>query len=138
MKIFIDTSSLFKKYVQEAGSDTFEEVLKKTTEIIISPITWLEVNSVLERRLREKTISEKESKWVEREVKKDLCFFGIVKWNERLEDKAVQLIRKYQLKVFDGVQLASCLIAKTELFLTSDKKLYQSSKKEKVRTQLIG
>ena len=45
MRVFVDTSALFKKYVAEPGGKAFEQVLEKATEIAVSPVTWLEVQA---------------------------------------------------------------------------------------------
>jgi uncharacterized protein with PIN domain len=47
MIAFIDTSSLFKKYVEEGDYQALDSLLKDISEIIISPITALEFNSVI-------------------------------------------------------------------------------------------
>ena len=57
----------------------------------------------------------------------DFDYFGVVAWSENLEDTGVRLIRRHQLKVFDGFQLASAVISKADLFLPSDKRLYKSA-----------
>jgi len=130
MKAFIDTSSLIKKYIEEKGSETLDKHLEKITQIIISPITILEINSVLERKLREKTITKKESEFVEKELKTDLIYMGVVNWNNNLEKKSIEVIRKYQLKVFDGLQLAAGIISESDIFITSDDKLFKNASKE--------
>ena len=130
MKAFIDTSSLVKKYIEEDGSNKLDKCLEEITELIISPITSLEINSVLERKLREKTITKAESVIVEKEYRKDLIYMGVVNWNSNLENKSIELIRKHQLKVFDGLQLASGVLSKSNLFITSDEKLFIKAKKE--------
>jgi len=71
MRAFIDTSSLFKKYIEENGSKKLEELLGSVSEIIIAPITILEVNSILERRLKEKSINSLDAKWIEKEFLRD-------------------------------------------------------------------
>ncbi|EKD27928.1 MAG: hypothetical protein ACD_79C00496G0011 [uncultured bacterium] len=138
MKAFIDTSSLIKKYVEESDSKLLDEYLEKIEQIIISPITAMEIHSVLERKLREKTITVDEAEFVEKEFKIDLIYFGVIKWNENLEKKTIQMIRKYQLKVFDGMQLASGVLSNSDIFITSDKRLYNTASKELKKAVFIG
>ena len=75
MKIFIDTSGLVKKYFQEEGSDALKEFIKTAMEIIVSPITRLEANSVLVRKLTEKDITEEEARTIKKEMNKDFKYF---------------------------------------------------------------
>lgn len=138
MRAFIDTSSLFKKYVDEEGADTFDKLLQSVTEIIIAPITLLEINSIIERRLREKTLSAADAKWIEKEFMFDLNFYGVVQFNEKLNSECIRVIRKYQMKVLDGIQLSSAIIAKPDVFIASDKNLHKSAGKEIKRVEFIG
>lgn len=129
MRVFVDTSSLFKKYVNEPGSDVFENTLSRATEIAVSPVTWIEMNAAIERRLTGRSLSAEQADWLRAEAKKDFTYFFQVLWNENLENKAVELIRKHALKTMDAVQLASGFLSESELFLTSDQKLYKEAKK---------
>ena len=130
MKAFIDTSSLIKKYVKEKGSDDFESLLEKVSEIIIAPVFWLEINSAIERRLREKTLTASQANRIRNEIKRDLFYFHKINWNENLEEHALVLIQKYQLKTLDSLQLAAAHLSKAGIFVTSDKKLFQVAQLE--------
>tara|TARA_B100001964_G_scaffold45243_1_gene50362 strand:- start:325 stop:738 length:414 start_codon:yes stop_codon:yes gene_type:complete len=130
LRAFIDTSSLIKKYIAEEGSDQIERQLEIVTEIIISSLYLLEINAAIERRIFEKTLTNKQAVWIRAEVKKDLHFFGRVLWNDNLEQKALEMIRKHHLKTLDGLQLASGCLSKPDLFITSDKRLFKIAKKE--------
>ncbi len=129
MRVFIDTSSLFKKYMDESGSSDFEELLAKASEIAVSPITWMEVNAALARCVRGRLLSAEQAGQLRVEAKRDFTYFLKVIWNEHLEDKTVEMIQKCELKTFDAMQLASGILSEAELFVTSDKKLYQEAKK---------
>lgn len=137
MKAFVDTSSLIKKYVQEKGSDQFEEQLERVGEIIVAPIYWIELNSAIERRVKEKTLSVHDASAIRREAKKDLNFFSKVIWNEALEQKAVEVIEKHWVKTLDSLQLASGILSGADLFLTSDQDLYKTAAQEIKNTKFI-
>jgi uncharacterized protein len=130
MRAFIDTSTLFKKYVDERGSEEFNKILDSVSEIIVSPITLLEINSVIERRLRERTLKPADGKWIYNEFLTDYDFFAVVRWNDDLVKESVRIIRTYQIRVLDAIHLSAALISKASLFLTSDKRLYESAKNE--------
>jgi predicted nucleic acid-binding protein len=137
MRAFVDTSSLFKKYVEEPGSEDFNRLLEDVSEIIIAPITLLEVHSILERRLREKSLKSSDAKWIEKEFFLDYSYFGVVDWNDDLQKECVRIIRKYQLKVLDSIQLSAAILAKVSLFITSDKRLFEASGKELLQVTLV-
>ncbi len=138
MRAFIDTSSLFKKYVDEKGADTFDALLLPVTEIIIAPITLFEINSIIERRLREKILDTADAAWIEKEFMLDLNFYGVVEFNENLNSECIRVIRKYQMKVLDGIQLSSAIVVKPDVFIVSDKQLYNTAIKELKRVEFVG
>ncbi len=53
MVIFIDTSSLIKRYITEIGSDIIDSLFNDENEICISPVTAIEMRSALGRKLRD-------------------------------------------------------------------------------------
>lgn len=137
MKAFLDTSALIKKYVAEPGSDQLEDHLEKIAEIVVAPLYWIELNSALERRLHEKTLAHQQVTAIRQEAGKDLNYFSRIVWNEPLEQKAVEMIRKYYFKALDSIQLASGILSKADLFLTSDQSLYKAADQELKNAKLV-
>lgn len=129
MRIFLDTSSLIKKYAVEEGSDDLEMVLKEATEIIVSPITWIESRNSLSRMYREKIIDQEECLLLRNELKKDFNFFNRVLWSDALEEKAIEIVEERHLKTLDSIQLAAGILSNADLFVSSDKKLLAAAKK---------
>lgn len=137
MRAFIDTSTLFKKYVDEEGADDFDQLLEKVAEIIVSPITWLEINAIIERRLREKTLTKEQALWLRKEIRRDFHFFSKILFNEDLERKSLEILQRYQLKTLDSLQLASGCLANPDIFVTSDKTLFSHARKALKNVRLI-
>lgn len=138
MKAFIDTSSLIKRYIEEGNYTELDDYLESASELIISPITTLEFHSIIERKLRDKSMSPKEAQFLEQQFKIDLNYIGIVQWNSHIESAAQKLIRSHQLKALDAIQLAAGKLSGVDLFITSDKKLFLSAEKEIIHTVYIG
>ena len=137
MRVFVDTSTLFKKYLDEPGKDVLDKVLTKATEIAVSPVTWIEINAAIERCVRNRLLPSGQAEQLRTEVKKDFTYFSCVEWNENLEAKAVEVVYQHVLKTLDAVQLASAVLSESEIFLTSDRKLYQEAKKIVKHAQFI-
>ena len=57
MRVFFDTSSFVKRFVDEVGSDEVEQVTENASEIGLSIICFTEVISALNRKLRKEVIS---------------------------------------------------------------------------------
>jgi PIN domain nuclease of toxin-antitoxin system len=58
MVVFIDTSSLLKRYIEENGSTKVDTYYSLKNTLFISPVTILEVNSALNRKVNDETINE--------------------------------------------------------------------------------
>lgn len=129
MRAFIDTSTLFKKYVEEEGSKKLDVLLQEVSEIAVSPVTWIEMNAVLARHLREKYLTVSQVIWLRAEAHRDFQSYHRVVWNEILEKTAANLAGQHSLATLDLVQLASCLLSKADLFLTSDRALFEEARK---------
>jgi hypothetical protein len=123
--------------VDEKGSDKLGTLLQSVSEIIIAPITLLEINSIIERRLRKKNLNTSDANWIEKEFMFDLNFYGVVEFNEVLVTECIRVIRTYQMKVLDGIQLSSAIVAKPDVFIVSDAHLYKSVIKELKQVQFV-
>lgn len=55
--IYVDTSALVKRYVREAGSDTFDAFFLERAPLAISRLTIVEMRCALARRRRNQEIS---------------------------------------------------------------------------------
>ncbi len=129
MRVFIDTSSLFKRYIQEHGSLELEPLFQQASEIIVSAVTWVEFNVALSRRSNNKVMTPAQVSWAISEAKKDFEFYSRVEWNENLEEKVIEIAQKFSLKTLDAIQLASGILSKADVFVTSDKKLFEEANK---------
>ena len=137
MRIFVDTSTLFKKYVDEAGSSDFDNLLNEATEIVVSPSTRIEMYAALAKCVREKSLPMEYAEKLRTEIKKDFIFYSRVHWNESLEEKAVEIAQKSILRTLDAIQLASGVLSKADVFVTSDKKLFEEANKVIRETRFI-
>ncbi len=130
MRAFIDTSSLFKKYVEERGSTELESLLQEVSEIAVSPVTWIEMNAVVAKRVRERLLTLQQATWLKTEIRKDFQSFHCVIWNEALEQRATDLLSRHSLSTLDAIQLASGILSKGDVFVTSDRRLFEQARKE--------
>ena len=137
MRAFIDTSSLLKKYIHEHGSDKFDQLLEHITEIAVSPTLLLEIHCAVQRRFHERIITAEQTEFIKQEIKKDEVYLAKVPWSDDLEEKALNIIERHKIKTLDSIQLACAHFSKADMFVTSDKKLFQTAKKEIKNTVFI-
>ena len=130
MRAFLDTSSLFKKYVEEDGSRKLDGFLREISEIAVSPATWVEMSAVIARRLREKSLTSRQAAWLKSETHKDFQSFHRVIWNDALEKTATDFVYRHSLSTLDAIQLASGVLSKADVFVTSDRRLFEQAQKK--------
>ena len=130
MKIFIDTSSLFKLYHTEEGTELLLDLFKNNSieKVYIAEITKIEFDSVVWKKFRKNEIEENKVLKIIKNFEKDSKKFNFIKDNIKLRKSAKSLISKYGkfgLRTLDSLQLSSAITVgdSAELFITSDKLL---------------
>lgn len=111
MKIFLDTSSLFKLYHQEAGTDELENVFSKVkiTHIYLSEISKVEFTSTIWKKVRTKEITLEQAKTTLELFESDFQKYNFVATDSLILEQARNLITKYGivgLQISDGIQLS--------------------------------
>ena len=134
MILFFDTSALIKRYIEEAGSQNVDKLFNISSQIIVSPVTKIEVYSSLKRLLVTNLISDEDYETVKNNIDYDFRYFTVVSLNEKVEKEAIKLIERHQLKALDSIQLASCLYRKADIrdFIVSDMKLKNAAEAENI------
>lgn len=132
MNVFFDTSSLFKLYHKETGTDELMLLFSasKINTIFLAEITKIEFSSVVWKKCRKNEISENVALELLEKFERDSLKFNYISDTNAVKHRAKNLLRKYWkngLRTLDAIQLASALKMKNkiDLFLTSDKILAQ-------------
>lgn len=127
MKLFLDTSSLFKLYHKEADSNHVEDIFirNKVITVFVSELAKIEFASSVWKKFRTKEIDAKEANALLRAFEKDYAKYSFVLIDSTIVEDAKQLFTKYGelgLRTFDSIQLATALILRTkaDLFKTAD------------------
>ncbi len=124
MVVFIDTSSLAKRYVKEYGSSQIDTFYSKSYIISISSITSIEMISVFNRKLKNQSISNETFTLAYNNFRCELPNYNSLPFTENTISTAINCLNKYHIKTLDALQLASAIICTPELFISSDKKLF--------------
>lgn len=143
MKIFLDTSSLFKLYHDEEGTKDLELLFSKVkiTEIYLSEITKVEFSSTIWKKVRTKEITIKQAEETLMLFALDFERYNFVPTDNLILNQAITLIQKHGkvgLRTLDGVQLSTCLSLKNQAdaFFTADKLLHFLISEEGLKTEI--
>lgn len=144
---FFDTSALVKRYISEIGSHWVRTLTdpEEGNGIILARITWVEMLSAYSRLKRENTIDELALNIALRAFEYDWdTQYHIVEFDEALAEQAGEFVKKYPLRAYDSVQLASALrIHRVHaqvapglfVFVSSDERLLAVAKSENMSVE---
>lgn len=144
MKIFLDTSSLFKLYHYEADTKIIEQIFSdfNVTNVYLSEITKVEFVSSVWKKVRTKEITAQEATITLQLFDEDNSKFTFVATDSIILEQAKNLTTKYGLKglrTLDSIQLSSAISLKAiiGLFVTSDNLLKSLLNEEGLQIDII-
>jgi predicted nucleic acid-binding protein len=129
---FLDTSALFKRYVQEEGSDAVDKLFEEKTPLFISSITLCEVISNLRRLVDvDRIITEKEFNLLKATFWGDVGdgLLDLIEVTTSILIESLEIITKKYVTPLDAIQLATALsLPEKPVFVCSDLKLLRLAK----------
>ena len=133
--LYVDSSALVKKYVQEPGSDRVLKLLAQSGMTVTAKLAYPEILAGLNRKRREKGITEKDYRDALADFESDWLALLIIEFQDELLPLIKHLTAKHPLKGADSVHLASALwiqkASKEKVsFVASDIQLLRAAKAE--------
>ena len=120
MKVFLDSSALAKRYVQEPGSARVDEILLSASSLGISTICVPEVVSALCRSRRERKLSQQQYRKAKQALLDDLGDASVVNVTDQVVARAVELLERWPLRSSDSLHVASAAEWGADLFVSAD------------------
>ena len=143
MKIFLDTSSLFKLYHKEADTAELELIFStvKVTNIFLSEISKIEFTSAIWKKVRTKEITEIEAQTTLDLFESDFEKYIFIATDSIIIEQARIFTSKYGmqgLRTLDSIQLATSvsLFQQAGIFFTADKLLKSLFEAEGLSTEM--
>ena len=139
MNIYLDTSTLAKKYVKEPGLSELIRLWKDSTALFTSAVTYAEMMASFHRKQRKVTLPEKTFRRMIASFRRDWQGLFRVEVSERLHDSIDRLVSEYTLRGFDAIHLSSAILMHDRLrqdfvFARSDQQLLQAARREGLAT----
>lgn len=122
MNLFLDSSALAKRYVQELGSERVTELLDGASSLGVSIICFSEVVSALCRRRREKKLSHQQYLNTKRALFEDAEDANVVYITDQVMTRAVDLLERWPLRSADSIHVASAAEWGADLFVSADER----------------
>lgn len=136
--IYLDTSALIKRFVEEKGSALVQSMVQSGEAVATAKIAYAEVFAGLTRKMREGNLAEVQYDLACRQFETDWHAYIRVELNDDLLFLARDLIRRHGLRGFDAVHLASALVLTGAIdeevsFAAADRRLLRAAAAEGLR-----
>lgn len=137
--IYFDTSALIKRFVSEKGSPLVQTVVGRNETVATAKIAYAEIFAGLTRKLREGNLSRAQYGLACRQFESDWQAYLRVELQDSILLLARDLIRRYPLRGFDAVHLASAVSLKAALgeditFAAADARLLRAAAAENLES----
>ncbi len=132
MILYVDTSSLVKRYVSEAGSEIVNQVISAAEITGMSIIGQVETAAAFSKTVRVGTLEEKDATAVWQLFKRDWREIFQIQVTKAVLARADMLVWEHGLRGYDAVHLASAIIWQERLgqqvtMAVFDKKLWAAA-----------
>jgi hypothetical protein len=137
MQSFFDSSAFAKRYIDESGSTEIEKICIESESIAVSSICFPEIISALNRRLRENSISKKDYLLIKERLIVEFEQIEIINVLPEVVAKSILLLERNSLRTLDAIHIASALMWKPDLFISSDKRQILAAKKAGMKVRFV-
>jgi predicted nucleic acid-binding protein len=141
MIVYLDSSSLFRLYHTEPGSEELIQFLadREVSKIFLSYISRIEFESTVWKKVRTKEIALEIASQLIEIFKADYAKFQWIEHSLQIEADALDCLKLYGaegLRTLDSIHMASARRVSdvSDLFLTEDKLLKNLFEKEGLKT----
>ena len=107
MTLYLDTSSIVKLYVNEAGSAVVEDLVAAADIVATSVVAYAEMRAALARLRRDRLLSPASFGIAKRRFERDWPSYLAIDVTDATSRTAGQLAEQYGLRGFDSLHLAS-------------------------------
>jgi len=137
MRSFFDSSAYAKRFIEESGSEDVDNLCKNSTSIALSSLCVPEIISALNRRLREKNINKNEYAKIKERLIRDIVDVIIINVLPEVISESITLLEKNKLRTIDSIHIASALLWKPDIFISSDKRQITAARKAGLKVKFI-
>lgn len=137
MKTFFDASTFAKRYVEENGSQLVDDICQEASELSLSVICVPEIISALNRRIREKRLSDQDYVAVKQYLSDDIRDAVIINLTPEVIATSTSLLEASPLRAMDALHVACALESGADLFVSSDKRQITAARKAGLQTKYV-
>ena len=137
MKTFFDSSAFAKRYVEEEGSGTVEQLCGEASALALSVLCVPEIISALNRHVREGSLSRNQYREAKACLSAEVADATIVNLVPAVVADAIRVLETNAVRAMDALHVACALQWNAELFVSSDERQLSAAKKAKLQTRKV-
>ena len=137
MKVYLDSSSFAKRFVDEVGSDKVEATCAEATALGLSVLCVPEIVSALNRRRRERTLTGDQYDTAKRRLIQDVHDADIINLTTSVVGSSITVLEANPARALDALHVACALEWGADLFVTSDKRQLDVAKRAGLKTRKV-
>ena len=137
MRVYLDSSSFAKRFVEESGSEKVEKICGDATELGLSVLCVPEIISALIRRHRERTLTIGQYNMGKRRLIDDVRDADIINLTVAVIGSSITVLEASPIRTLDALHIACALEWKAELFVSSDKRQLAAAKRAGLKTKEV-
>jgi len=137
VKVYFDSSSFAKRFVDENGSDKVEEICSKANEIGLGVICVPEVVSALNRLRRERALTRVQYDSAKRRLFSDVCDADIIHLTTSVLASSISVLEASPVRTLDALHVGCALEWEAELFVSSDERQLHAARRAGLKTQRV-
>jgi len=122
MKIFLDSSSFAKRFVEEEGSEEVEAICACASELGLAVLCVPELISAFSRRRREGSLTQSQYGMAKRRLMEDIRDAEIIHLTTAVIVSSINVLETASVRTLDALHVACALEWGAELFVSSDKR----------------
>ena len=138
MNVFLDSSALAKRYVNETGSDRVGEILSAASSLGLSVICLSEVVSGLCRLRREGKLSPPQYAANKRALIEDVEASVVIHITDQVVARAVELLERWPSRSSDALHVACAAEWAAGLFVSADDRQCKAARGYGLQVEAVG
>lgn len=137
MRTFFDSSAFAKRYIQEAGSQSVDNLCTEASELALSIICIPEIISALNRRVRERLLAHHDYADAKQRLSEDVRDAVILNLTPAVISASTVILETSPVRAMDALHVACAIEWEAQLFVSSDKRQIAAAKKAGLRTKSV-
>ena len=134
MKVFFDSSAFAKRYIEEPGSDTVENLCAQATMLGVSSICLPEIISALCRLKRDSIITKNQYDGAKDTLLRDFEDIWVCNITPSVIGQTIHILETNTLRTLDALHIGCALEWESDVFVSSDIRQISAAKKAGLKT----